>query len=351
MNTAIRRRWVRSGGAAVLVAAGFWTTVPAQAAQGPATATAAATAQAGAAKSWVVYNQSEYNDALKSSSWAQTPDGLADKSCVYHAAQGATVADGYIISPSGAKQQIKPCTHPTLAEPNARKIGDASKPEALSSAPGSAACNDITNTAWWAASCWTSPTPIVYSYEEYAVPTNASKDGALIFLWGGLEDSAGDTVLQDVLTWGANGDTKVTNPGIWYITPWYVWGGNYVVGSNVHVYPGDTIVGELDANSCSSAGACTWDETVSDLNSNASSEYNIHSDSAFDAVLGGVMEVPWASGCVETPASGHAAFRDLDIENINGGFPSPSFATSTPFPECSIRETAAPTGSDIYWAP
>jgi hypothetical protein len=116
------------------------------------------------------------------------------------------------------------------------------------------------------------------------VPTNASKDGALIFLWGG----------------------------------------NYVVGSNIHVYPGDTIVGTLDANSCSSAGACTWDETVSDLNSNSSSEYTIHSDSAF---------------------------RDLDIEDLKGDFPSPSFGTSAPFPECSIRETAAPTGADIYWAP
>ena len=27
----------------------------------------------------------------------------------------------------------------------------------------------------------------------------------LIFLWGGLEDANGDTLLQDVLTWGANG--------------------------------------------------------------------------------------------------------------------------------------------------
>ena len=312
---------------------------------------AGSTSQAGAGKRWVVYDQSAYNQALKSDDWVQTPSGLAYKSCVYHAVQGATVANGYILSPSGAEQQIKPCTHPTLAKPLTHETSSLIKPGAAEPASGSAACDDIINQAVWAASCWTSPTAITYSSEEYSVPTNPAQTGALIFLSGGLEDSAGNIVLQDVLTWGANAETNVTNPGIWYITPWYAWGGSYVVGKNVHVYSGDTIVGILSASGCSSAGACTWSETVSDTTINQFSSYTIHSDSAFSAVLGGVMEVPWASGCIETPASGHAAFRDLFVQDINGNIASPSFGVSTPFPECSIRETAAPNGADIYWAP
>jgi hypothetical protein len=60
------------------------------------------------------------------------------------------------------------------------------------------------------------------------------------------------------------------------------------------------------------------------------------------------MEVPTAQGCVETPPSGHAAFRDL-VMTGNTGTITPDFGTSTPDPQCSVSITQSSTGADILW--
>jgi hypothetical protein len=185
--------------------------------------------------------------------------------------------------------------------------------------------------------------------EEYGVPSDPAKDGALIFLWGGLEDGSGDTVLQDVLTWGANG-TIVTNPNIWYVTPWYVWSNKSVVGASIHVAPVDTIVATLTASGCNGSGDCTWVLKAVDKTNGKSTSYTVTSGVSFDLLLGAVMEVPTAHGCVETPANGHAAFRDLVVTGDNGKI-TPDFGTSIPDSQCSVSITQSPTGADILWKP
>ena len=62
------------------------------------------------------------------------------------------------------------------------------------------------------------------------MPSNPAQTGALIFLWGGIENANGSTLLQDVLTWGANGGI-VTQPNIWYVNNWYLWPSNNSVHS------------------------------------------------------------------------------------------------------------------------
>jgi len=62
------------------------------------------------------------------------------------------------------------------------------------------------------------------------------------------------------------------------------------------------------------------------------------------------MEIPRASGCVETPASGHAAFRDLTVTGDNGKI-TPDFGTSTPDPQCNVSMTQSATAADILWKP
>jgi hypothetical protein len=109
-----------------------------------------------------------------------------------------------------------------------------------------------------------------------------------------------------VLTWGANG--SVSNPNIWYITPWYVWPGGSVEGSSIHVAPVDTIDSELSASDCNSSGECPWVVSVLDDNDGSGFQITVGSGVPFTLLLVGVMEVPRASGCAETPANGHAAF-------------------------------------------
>jgi hypothetical protein len=194
------------------------------------------------------------------------------------------------------------------------------------------------------------PNWVTSTSELYGVPTNPTKDGTLIFLWGGLEDGSGDTVLQDVLTRGAKGSI-VTNPNIWYVTPWYVWSNNSVTGPSIHAGAADTILATLTASACNSAGDCTWALKATDETNGKSTSYSVTSGVSFDLLLGAVMEVPTFNGCVETPANGHAAFRQLVVKGSNGATITPDFGTSTPDPQCSVSITASPTGGDILWKP
>lgn len=302
---------------------------------------------------WLVSDPVAYGQALKSATWVHTPSGLSNTGCVFHVPNKATVRNGVITMPSGATQQLKPCAYPTLTYPNATSPS-ASKPSTIKAAPALAAtgapCYFGQGGTYWAASCnSTSPTWVKSMTQEQAVPSNPTKDGALIFLWGGLENASGDTLLQDVLTWGANGNI-VTNPNIWYVTPWYLWGGNSVIGSSIHVGVSDTIVQALTASSCNSAGACTWVLKATDTTNGLSTSYTVGSDATFSLIFGAVMEVPSANGCVETPPSGHAAFRDLVVTG-NTGTLSPSFGTSIPDSQCSVSITQSSTGADILWKP
>jgi hypothetical protein len=186
--------------------------------------------------------------------------------------------------------------------------------------------------------------------QGYAVPSDPAKDGALIFLWDGLEDANGDTLLQDVLTWGANGNI-VTNPNVWYVTPWYLWpANNSVIGASIHVEPTDTIVADLTASKCNSAGACTWVLESTDETNGKATSYTVGSDATFDLLLGAVMEVPSGEGCVETPTNGHAAFRRLTVTGSHGTI-TPDFGTSIPDPQCSVSIKQTATSADILWKP
>jgi hypothetical protein len=361
--------WLAAPAAVAMTTVGL--TVPAQAQPGPAARPAAPSATATAATAvttshaslrtldaerppagggrWVVSDPVAYRQALKTGNWVHTPSGLSYSSCIYRAPNHAVVYTTRIVDPSGAVQRITPCTHPMLAYPgSARPAAEraGSKP-AVASGP----CAFGSGGDYWAASCnGSAPVWLTSFDQEYAVPSDPAKDGALIFLWGGIENAVGNTLLQDVLTWGANG-TIVTNPNIWYVTPWYLWpSNNSVIGASLHVNPVDTIVADLTASNCSSGGACTWLMKSTDENTGGSTSYTVGSDATFDLLLGAVMEVPSADGCVETPTGGHAAFRDLTVTGNDGTY-TPDFGVSTPDPQCSVSITQESNKADILWKP
>jgi len=345
-------------------AAAFGLAVPAQAqpaapsraAGTPVTSTQSLQSLVGHApaggKRWIVNDPVAYGQAVRSKEWVRTPSGLSDTGCVFHVPDHATVTNGLIRLPSGATHQLKPCEYPTLAYPGAAKAGvtkpSASEPGATAAAGGP--CGFAKGGDYWAASCYGSqPTWVTSMVQDQAVPSNAAKTGALIFLWGGLEDGKGDTLLQDVLTWGANGNI-VTNPDIWYVTPWYLWANTSVIGPSIHVHPVDTIVQSLTASDCNSSGDCTWVLKATDTTLGTSTSYTVGSEVPFTLVLGAVMEVPSGEGCVETPTNGHAAFRNLVMEG-NTGTITPDWGNNTPDPQCSVSITTTPTAADILWKP
>jgi hypothetical protein len=300
-------------------------------------------------KRWVVNDPVAYAQAVKTQMWVRSPYGLAYGTCVYHAPDNATVDATKIISPSGTVQHITPCTHPTLTngttDPGGATDSSVTKPAPGTIDPLGGPCGFGPGGPWWAASCYgTAPNWVGYMQQEYAVPSNPAKDGALIFIWGGLEDAVGDTLPQDVLTWGANGNI-VTNPNIWYVTNWYLWpGNNSVISPSMHVQVKDTITAILNADNCDSAGDnCDWQLQSIDENDGASVTLNVTSGVAFDVLLGAVLEIPTGQGCVETPPNGHAAFRDLEVIDGNGDAITPDFGTSIPTRSAACRLRPPPT--------
>src|SRR6185437_5162519 len=358
------RVWLATPAAVIVTALG--STVPAQARPGPSARPAASPVTTtrslrsldreqppvGSSR-WVVSDPVAYRQAVKSGNWEHTPDGLSFKTCVYRVPNHGLVRKNEIVAPSGAIHKITPCAHPTIVTPGSADPGAighrASEPAAGQNAPLSGPCGFGTGGHWWAASCYGSAPEWVTSFDqEYAVPSNPAKTGALIFLWGGIENATGDTLLQDVLTWGANGNI-VTQPNIWYVNNWYLWpGNNSVISPAMHVNPTDTIVADLTASKCSSTGACTWVLKSTDTVSGRSTSYTVGSGVAFDLLIGSDMEVPSGEGCVETPTNGHAAFRDLVIKG-NSGTITPDFVISYPDPQCSISMTQTSSAADILW--
>jgi hypothetical protein len=304
-------------------------------------------------KRWVLSDPVAYRQALKSKQWVHTPSGLSNTGCVFRVPAKATVRNGLITLPSGTTHQLKPCEYPTLAYPGLAETGAA---EPGTSGPGTTEpatggpCSLGTGGVYWAASCYGSqPNWAKSMVQDQAVPSNPAKTGALIFLWGGMESATGDTLLQDVLTWGANGNI-VTQPNIWYVTPWYLWGNNSVIGASIHVNPVDTIVQSLTASDCNSSGDCTWVLKATDTASGRSTSYTVGSEVPFTLILGAVMEVPSGEGCVETPTNGHAAFRNLVMTGVDGTI-TPSWGNNTPDPQCSVSITTTSTAADILWKP
>lgn len=364
-----RRAWLAVPAAALAV---LGITIPAQAQVHPDQSTRPATSVTtsvslrslpgvgtghllGGGGRWVVRDPRAYRQAEKTGNWVHTPDGLYYKTCVYSAANHAVLGRDEITAPSGARQHITPCTHPVLvpgpaAHDPVAHLTSASAP--LTSATTGTPCTFGTGGVWWAASCNGSAPDWATSFDQlYAVPTNPAKDGALIFLWGGMESANGTYLLQDVLTWGANGNI-VTNPNIWYVTNWYLAPNNDIVhGSSIHVGAGDTIQANLTSSNCNSAGACTWLESSADETNGRSTTFTVTSPATFDLLIGAVMEVPASTvPCDETPANGHAAFRKLTIQG-NGDTITPTFGISTPDPHCGVSIRQADNGADILWTP
>jgi hypothetical protein len=328
----------------LLAASALAATAPAIAA--PTTPSALASA---AGKPWRIYDAAAYARAVRSGDWVFTPEGLTYKTCVNRVPIGGRVAlDGNIITRSGAVQRVVRCTAPTLAYPGSRQSQPASAGSAGAAASGTF-CQSF-DTQWWAETCAIDPAGLSYLHEDFSMPSNPQKNGALIFFFPAFSDSAGDVIVQPVLSWGANAKTGVTSDNIWYLTSWYGDAGTYYVSNSAHVNPPGTVVGTIQKGLCQAGNTqCTWFITTSV--GSTSVELTWPAGPEMTQVIGGVMEVPRASGCVETPPTGHEAFRNLTVNDSNGSY-TPTFEHYTVDSQCSVSAAASSgINTDITWTP
>ncbi|WP_189083086.1 hypothetical protein [Mangrovihabitans endophyticus] len=281
-----------------------------------------------------------YAEALASPDWVKTPSGLMNKECVHKLPEGATVDGDDIVLASGAKRQLDACKHPRLVRPG--KAGPTSP--AVRAAPDQAV---PTSNGWMISTWWNAPTWLRRLYVNYAVPTAPHVNGSTTFLFSSFEPSGGNAIIQPVLTYGPSASG---GGNYWYITSWYVWGGNSVYGSNVRVSPGDTIWGAMEGNSCNSDGRnCHWAIRTVNQTAGGESRIDITSYSVYTTAQGGVLESYGAQHCNMLPANHHGVFRNIEIWGPTFNKLTPSWFVWQPDPECSMYEQFTTNSADIWW--
>lgn len=223
-------------------------------------------------------------------------------------------------------------------------FGLAPSPANAALVPGP--CTFPTGGTWFGVTCWNSPRPLVWEYEKYIVPQNPEKQGATFSLWGGLQDTGQDAVLQNVLSW---------NGSSWSFYPEYFWG----LGTSdlrdkqwthIAVKAGDILQSTISASGCDGEGHCIWVLTAADLTTEQFSvSGEIGSKNVYEQLLGGVFEYHSGAGCIELPYNGIASFRNIQAKEINNTVPTPTFGNSTPDHQCSMVVKSNSTATDFVW--
>ena len=267
----------------------------------------------------------------------QIPGGTADRVCVHGVPAGGRVLANGDIAVGTRVVPVARCAHPVTV--NTR--GGATR----SAGPPPPATKGWLQASWWDSATW-----VRRLYSNMAVPAfPASAGQQLNYFFSSFQSTA--AIVQPVLQWG----TSPAGGGQYYaIASWYVLSdGRAYYSALQRVQPGDTIYGQMEANSCTANGAgCHWTIVATDTTGTLpGTRLDITASSVFTSVQGGVFESYGAAGCAQLPANGHAAWRKIQVWGPTFNPVTPSFRKAVFDQECSMNTTFSSTGTDIVWAP
>jgi len=246
--------------------------------------------------------------------WVQIPGELIRPDCVHEIPNGARVevendqVTGDVTLNGALIAHYDPCPEDAIIT---RPQGRAQNLENL---PG-------TGNGWVEASQWDVPLStsdnIDFMAGIWTVPSYPLSNGALIYLFNGIEPSSQNWILQPVLQYGSNG---AMGGNYWVIASWLVGPNNYAFHSPaVTVYPGNSILGYTEMTGTSGA-ALEWKVLAYDETTGASSwithpTSGLHWNWAYAAVL----EAYNVTSCSQFPANNKAVFTNSTVDH---GFPS-----------------------------
>jgi hypothetical protein len=246
--------------------------------------------------------------------WVQIPGELIRPDCVHQIPSGAAVEieNGQITGDVTLNGVL--IAHYDACPEDAVITRPRGRTEGLNNPLG-------TGNGWVEASQWDVPLGssdnIDYMAGTWTVPSNPWKNGALIYLFNGIEPSSENWILQPVLQYGSNG---AFGGNYWVIASWIVGPKNYAFyGATPKVDPGDSISGYTKMTG-TSGSKLLWKVKATDTSTGANSWITAHTSGlhwtwAFAAVL----EAYYVTSCSQFPASGQAVFTKSAVDH---GFPS-----------------------------
>jgi len=153
---------------------------------------------------------------------------------------------------------------------------------------------------------------------KWTVPNYPTANGALVYMFNGLEPSTQNLIIQPVLQYGATSAGGTIGGNYWVIASWKV-GKTTVHSTGETVYPGDTILGTTAITSVSS-GKNYWNIQAVDTTTHSSSGLIVsESGHTWNWAYAGVLEAYNVTSCTEFPASPDTAFVDTAVYH---GYPS-----------------------------
>ena len=237
--------------------------------------------------------------------WVQAPGQLMRADCVHEIPKGANVA----ISADGQVTGDVTLNGKLIAHYDA--CSDAPIRTRHSASTGKTPGRNPSVNGWVEASqedlWWLSSSDNVdWMSGEFYVPNNPSVNGALIYLFNGIEPATQDWILQPVLQYGYS---PAGGGYYWAIASWMVSSGGYAFHSPLErVNPGDKLWGFTEQTG-QSGGTSYWETEAYDLNTGANSwitawTSGLHWTWAYE----GVLEVYGVNYCSQLPSSGYAYF-------------------------------------------
>jgi hypothetical protein len=246
--------------------------------------------------------------------WVQIPGELIRPDCVHEIPNGATVEveNGQITGDVSLNGVL--IAHYDACPEDAVITRPRGRTEGLKNAPG-------TGNGWVEASQWdvslSSSDNIDYMAGNWTVPSDPSANGALIYLFNGIEPASENWILQPVLQYGSNG---AFGGNYWVIASWLVGPNNYAFHSPAEtVHPGNTLSGYTKLTGTTGSDL-DWKVQAKDTTTGAytwitARTNGLHWTWAFAAVL----ESYNVTSCSEFPANGKAEFTNSVVDH---GYPS-----------------------------
>lgn len=255
--------------------------------------------------------------------WVQVPGKLMRADCVHEIPNGAKIVLGEDGNPTGDVMMngaviahYDACSEAPVA--TTHTISPVNAPGHVPSTPFNGWVEDSQEDL-----SLSSSDNIDWESGEWAVPSNPSANGGLIFLFNGIAPTAQNWILQPVLQYGVS---AAGGGNYWAIAAWFVGTGGAWHSPLVTVKPGNV----LDGYTEQTATGSTLDYTSEayDLTTGAYSWLSIWSSGLhWTVAYEGVLEVYNVNTCSQLPASDYDYFYGNYVYH---GYPaydyvSPSF--------------------------
>jgi hypothetical protein len=248
--------------------------------------------------------------ALQHPGWVRVPGALVRPDCVHQIPKGAgpRIENGRDTGDVSLHGNVVAHYEPCSEDATVRFAQESSDADIISNSTGSG----TVEASYWDDTSLGSSDNMDFVGNNLTVPTKPSKNGGVILLYNGLENSTGAYLFSPTLQYGDNGGV---GGNYWGIVTYFVTPGNTYVSPVEKVNNGDSLslFTEIYSNP---SGSYDWLVEVEDLTNGAFTyQDDVSTGLHFNFAIAGALAVSNLTSCSEFPASDKAVFTSTLVDH------------------------------------